>query len=272
MRYFVRFSYKGTPFHGSQRQSSGAVTVQEVMEHAFSTILRRDVVLTFAGRTDAGVHAREMYAHFNGPAVPPQQEGLTGDDWQYALNGVIMRLNGLLPDSIAVHTIMPVTDEAHARFSAISRTYEYHTIDHKDPFLVNLATPVRPGLDFDAMNRAAAHLLGRQDFMSFSRTHTDVKTTFCYISQAEWSVSEDGHHAVFTITANRFLRNMVRAIVGTLFDVGKGRLSEEDFIAVIADKNRCSAGESAPADGLYLTRVAYPEDIFLRNATPTINA
>lgn len=263
MRYFVRFSYMGTLFHGSQRQSSGAVTIQEVMEHAFSTILRRDVVLTFAGRTDAGVHAREMYAHFNGPAVPPQQEGLTGDDWQYAVNGVIMRLNGLLPDSIAVHAIVPVREDAHARFNALSRTYEYHTIDYKDPFLVNLATPVRPGLDFDAMNKAASHLLGRQDFMSFSRTHTDVKTTFCDISQAEWSVNADGHHAVFTITANRFLRNMVRAIVGTLFDIGRHRISEDDFLTIIADKNRCSAGESAPAEGLYLTRVAYPEDIFV---------
>ena len=262
MRYFVRFSYKGTPFHGSQRQSSGAVTVQEVMEHAFSTILRRDVALTFAGRTDAGVHACEMYAHFNGPAVPPQQEGLTGEDLQYAVNGVIMRLNGLLPESIAVHAIVPVADEANARFSAVSRTYEYHTIDYKDPFSVNLATLVRPGLDFDAMNRAAVHLLGRQDFMSFSKTKTDVKTTFCDISRAEWVVSEDGHRAVFTITANRFLRNMVRAIVGTLFDVGRGKISEEDFTAVIADKNRCSAGESAPAEGLYLTHVEYPEEIF----------
>ena len=262
MRYFVRFSYMGTPFHGSQRQSNGAMTVQEVMEHAFSTILRRDVVLTFAGRTDAGVHAREMYAHFNGPAVPPQQEGLTGDDWQYALNGVVIRLNSLLPDSISVHAIVPVAEEANARFSAISRTYEYHTIDYKDPFLVNLATQVRAGLDFDAMNRAATHLLGRQDFMSFCRTQTDVRTTFCDISQAEWSVSTDGHRAVFTITANRFLRNMVRAIVGTLFDVGRGRLTEEEFIGVIADKNRCSAGESAPAEGLYLTHIEYPEDIF----------
>lgn len=263
MRYFVRFSYKGTPFHGSQRQSSGAVTVQEVMEHAFSTILRRDVALTFAGRTDAGVHAREMYAHFNGPAVPPQQEGLTGEDLQYAVNGVIMRLNGLLPYSISVHAIVPVKEDAHARFDALSRTYEYHTIDYKDPFLVNLATPVRPGLDFDAMNKAASHLLGRQDFMSFSRTHTDVKTTFCDISQAEWSVNADGHHAVFTITANRFLRNMVRAIVGTLFDIGRHRISEDDFLTIIADKNRCSAGESAPAEGLYLTHVAYPDNLFL---------
>lgn len=263
MRYFVRFSYMGTNFHGSQRQSSGAVTVQEVMEHAFSTILRRDVVLTFAGRTDAGVHAREMYAHFNGPAVPPQQEGLTDDDQQYAVNGVIMRLNGLLPYSISVHAIVPVKEDAHARFDALSRTYEYHTIDYKDPFSVNLATLIRPGLDFDAMNRAAMHLLGKQDFMSFSRTHTDVKTTFCDISQAEWSVSADGHRAVFTITADRFLRNMVRAIVGTLFDVGRGRISEDDFIAVIADKNRCSAGESAPAQGLYLTHIAYPQKIWI---------
>ncbi len=263
MRYFVRFSYMGTPFHGSQRQSSGAVTVQEVMEHAFSTILRRDVALTFAGRTDAGVHAREMYAHFNGPTVSPMQESLASDDWQYAVNGVIMRLNGLLPESISVHAIVPVRDDAHARFDAISRTYEYHTIDYKDPFSVNLATLIRPGLDFDAMNRAAMHLLGRQDFMSFSRTHTDVKTTFCDISQAEWSVSTDGHRAVFTITADRFLRNMVRAIVGTLFDIGRSRISEDDFIAVIADKNRCSAGESAPAQGLYLTHIAYPQEIWM---------
>lgn len=261
--YFVRFSYQGTPFHGSQRQSNGAVTVQEVMENAFSTVFRRDVALTFAGRTDAGVHAREMYAHFEGPALPPQQAALTGDDWQYAIRGLIMRLNGLLPESIAVHDILPVSDDAHARFSALSRTYEYHTVDYKDPFSVNLATLVRPGLDFEAMNRAAEHLIGRQDFKSFSRTHTDVKTTICDLTRAEWTWSEDGHRAVFTITANRFLRNMVRAIVGTLFDVGRHRISEDEFLAVIAAGNRCSAGESAPAEGLYLTHIEYPTDIWL---------
>ena len=251
MRYFVRFSYDGTSFHGSQRQPNG-VTVQETMEQALTMIFREELSLTFAGRTDAGVHAREMYAHMDINDEVMQREG----------GRLVFRLNGILPDSIAIYDILPVTDEAHARFDATRRTYEYHIVDHKDPFLHTLATRVRPGLDFDAMNEAAKCLIGRQDFASFCRSNTDVKTTICDLTRAEWEILDSGH-AVFTIAADRFLRNMVRAVVGTLFEVGRGKMTKEQFADVITQHNRCAAGDSAPAEGLYLTKVDYPEEIFL---------
>ena len=250
MRYFIKFSYLGTEFHGSQRQPNG-ITVQETMEVALKMIFREEVPLTFAGRTDAGVHAREMYAHFN----------LSASQLPIAPN-LVFRLNGILPNSIAIHDIVPVTDEAHARFTAKSRTYEYHIVEHKDPFLHDLATRVRPGLDFDAMNEAAKYLIGKQDFASFCRSNTDVKTTICDLTYACWEVKEDGH-AVFTITADRFLRNMVRAVVGTLFEVGRGKMTIEQFTEVITQHTRTAAGDSAPAEGLYLTKIVYPEEIWM---------
>ena len=250
MRYFIKFSYLGTEFHGSQRQPNG-ITVQETMEQALKMIFREDVPLTFAGRTDAGVHAREMYAHFD----------LTDCQLPIA-NNLVFRLNGILPNSIAIHDIVPVTDEAHARFTAKSRTYEYHIVDHKDPFLHDLATRVRPGLDFNAMNEAAKYLIGKQDFASFCRSNTDVKTTICDLTYAQWEVKENGH-AVFTITADRFLRNMVRAVVGTLFEVGRGKMTIEQFAEVITQHTRSAAGDSAPAEGLYLTQIIYPEEIWV---------
>ena len=162
MRYFLRFAYDGTAFHGSQRQPNG-VTVQETMEQALAMIFREPIPLTFAGRTDAGVHAREMYAHFDiGCQLPDAGH-------------VCFRLNGILPDSIAIFDIYSVTDDAHARFSAVRRTYEYHIVDHKDPFLCQQATRVRPGLDFEAMNEAAQLLIGKQDFASFCRTNPSVR-------------------------------------------------------------------------------------------------
>lgn len=250
MRFFIRFAYDGTAFHGSQRQPNG-VTVQETMEQALAMIFREDMPLTFAGRTDAGVHAREMYAHFD-----------INDNLSSIVNNLKFRLNGILPDSIAIYDIFRVTDDAHARFSAKRRTYEYHVIDHKDPFLLPYATRLRTPIDFVAMNEAARHLIGRQDFASFCRTHTDVKTTICDLTQAEWKELGNGH-AVFTISADRFLRNMVRAVVGTLFQVGIGKITKEQFAEVIAQHNRCSAGDSAPAQGLYLTHIEYPKEIFL---------
>lgn len=250
MRYFIKFSYLGTEFHGSQRQPNG-ITVQETMEQALKMIFREDVPLTFAGRTDAGVHAREMYAHFD----------LANCQLPIAPN-LVFRLNGILPNSIAIHDIVPVTDEAHARFTAKSRTYEYHIVDHKDPFLHDLATRVRPGLDFNAMNEAAKYLIGKQDFASFCRSNTDVKTTICDLTYAHWEVKENGH-AVFTITADRFLRNMVRAVVGTLFEVGRGKMTIEQFAEVITQHTRTAAGDSAPAEGLYLTQIIYPEEIWV---------
>ena len=251
MRYFLRFAYNGTAFHGSQRQPNG-VTVQETMEQALALIFREEVQLTFAGRTDAGVHAREMYAHFDigDEAMKKERERL------------VFRLNGILPDSIAIFDIYPVKENAHARFDAVRRTYEYHIIDHKDPFLCKQATRVRPGLDFAAMNESAKLLIGKLDFASFCRTNTDVKTTICDLKQAEWKELDNGH-AVFTISADRFLRNMVRAVVGTLFEIGRGKMTKEQFAEVITQHNRCAAGDSAPAEGLFLTHIEYPEEIFL---------
>ena len=253
MRYFIRFAYDGTAFHGSQRQPNG-VTVQETMEQALAMIFREEVPLTFAGRTDAGVHAREMYAHFDLP---------DNDHSKFLILNSKFRLNGILPDSIAVFDVYPVRDNAHARFDAVRRTYEYHIIDHKAPFLCTQATRVRPGLDFEAMNEAAQLLIGKQDFASFCRTNTDVKTTICDLTRAEWQELGNGH-AVFTIAADRFLRNMVRAVVGTLFEVGRGKMTKEQFAEVITQHNRCAAGDSAPAEGLFLTHVEYPEDIYIR--------
>ena len=251
MRYFLRFAYDGTAFHGSQRQPNG-ITVQQTMEQALAMIFREEVPLTFAGRTDAGVHAREMYAHFDIP----------DDNSKLLIQNSKFRLNGILPDSIAIFDIYPVTDDAHARFSATRRTYEYHIVDHKDPFLCQQATRVRPGLDFAAMNEAAQLLIGKQDFASFCRTNTDVKTTICDLTRAEWKELGNGH-AVFTIAADRFLRNMVRAVVGTLFEVGRSKMTKEQFAQVITQHNRCAAGDSAPAEGLFLTHIEYPQDIFL---------
>ena len=252
MRYFIRFAYDGTAFHGSQRQPNG-ITVQQTMEQALAMIFREEVPLTFAGRTDAGVHAREMYAHFDIP---------DDDNSKLLIQNSKFRLNGILPDSIAIFDIYPVTDDAHARFSATRRTYEYHIVDHKDPFLCQQATRVRLGLDFAAMNEAARLLIGKQDFASFCRTNTDVKTTICDLTRAEWKELGNGH-AVFTIAADRFLRNMVRAVVGTLFEVGRGKITKEQFAQVITQHNRCAAGDSAPAEGLFLTHIEYPQDIFL---------
>ncbi len=252
MRYFVKFTYNGTPFHGSQTQPNG-ITVQETMEKTFSTILRQPIALTFAGRTDAGVHALEMYAHFDYPS-PLNAKPLNA------------KLNSLLPPEIAVYDILHVHDNAHARFAALSRTYHYRVTDYKNPFNMHLMTCVAPGLDYDKMNEAAQLLLGTHDFASFCKVHTDVKTTICTITEARWQPIHqltDFPIYQFVITADRFLRNMVRAIVGTLFAVGRGKLSLTDFQAIIDAKNRCSAGQSAPSDGLYLVHVEYPKNIYL---------
>lgn len=253
MRYFIHFSYNGTNFHGSQTQPNG-ITVQEEMEKAFSTILRRQVALTFAGRTDAGVHAKCMYAHVD--LSDKEIDILKSDNYPYW-----RRLEGLLPPSIAVQRLIPVTEDAHARFSALSRTYEYHVSLIRDPFALHQITIVAPGLDIETMNQAATCLLGRHDFASFCRVHTDVKTTLCSVSHARWEAVDENHY-MFIITADRFLRNMVRAIVGTLFDVGRGKLSVDAFCQIIEAHNRCAAGQSAPPEGLFLTDIQYPPSIF----------
>ena len=175
------------------------------------------------------------------------------------------RLNSLLPYSIAVQEIVRVRDDAHARFDALSRRYEYHLTTLKDPFLDGRAARVADGLDYEAMNQAAAQLIGKHDFASFCKVHTDVKTTFCTVRQALWQTI-GSHEAVFTIEADRFLRNMVRAVVGTLFEVGRGRMTQDQFAEVVAAHNRSAAGQSAPAQGLYLVRVEYPQHLFLSPA------
>ena len=244
MRYFIQFAYLGSDFHGSQRQPNG-ISVQEVLEEAMTTILREEVKLTFAGRTDAGVHAEHMVAHFD-----------TDKESSFVAGRLADRLNNLLPASIAVRRIDPVEENMHARFSAKERTYEYRITTRKDPFAYGLRTRFAPGLDFVKMNEAAQLLLGRQDFASFCRVHTDVKTTFCTIQEARWIIEND-YEATFVIRADRFLRNMVRAVVGTLLEVGRGKITIAQVQKIITGKNRCLAGDSAPAEGLFLTNILY---------------
>lgn len=247
-RYFIYFSYKGTAYHGWQIQPN-SVSVQEVLSQALSTILRTETELTGAGRTDTGVHAKLMIAHFDCESSLPTQVDL-GE-----------KLNSILPKDIAVYKIREVHSDAHARFDALSRRYEYHVITRKNVFKNELATKENIRLDFEAMNLAATTLKEYRDFTSFSKLHTDAKTNNCVISHAEWTQQDD--EWVFTIQADRFLRNMVRAIVGTLFEVGRHKMSVEEFRTVIEEKNRCKAGTSVPAHGLYLVDIQYPENIFI---------
>lgn len=245
-RYFIYFSYNGTHYHGWQNQPNG-ISVQEMLEKALSTVLRTDTQVVGAGRTDSGVHARLMVAHFNASTLP---------DLLLFSN----KLNSILPNDIAVYKVVKVTENAHARFDAISRRYEYHLVTEKSVFRNGLAARFANRIDFDKMNEAAALLPGYTDFTSFSKLHTDVKTNNCKINTAYWEKQNDVW--VFTIEADRFLRNMVRAIVGTLLDVGHGKLSIEEFKAVIEAKDRCKAGASVPACGLYLVDICYPNDVF----------
>ncbi|MFD2101353.1 tRNA pseudouridine(38-40) synthase TruA [Flagellimonas iocasae] len=246
MRYFIQFSYFGKAYHGWQNQPN-AITVQEVLEKALSTLLRQTIEVVGAGRTDTGVHAREMFAHFNTEKIEDEAE-------------LVYRLNAFLPEDIAVQQLYPMVPEAHARFDAFERTYEYWVVPEKSPFYADLAHFVKYPLDIEQMNKAAAYLLEHSDFECFSKSNTDVKTYRCDVRHALWEEKED--KLVFTITADRFLRNMVRAIVGTLLDVGMGKMTPEEIKAIIASKNRSEAGVSVPAKGLYLTKVLYPKEIF----------
>lgn len=248
MRYFIYLSYDGTNYHGWQIQPNGN-SVQETLMRALSTFLRKEIEVVGAGRTDAGVHARLMVAHF---------------DFEQKLDvaTVTDKLNRLLPPDIAVYEVKRVKDEAHARFDAIYRTYKYYVTTQKDPFRRRYAWRLFNPLDFNKMNEAARTLFDYTDFTSFSKLHTDVKTNNCKIMHAEWTqVSET--EWVFTIQANRFLRNMVRAVVGTLVEVGRGKLTIEGFRKVIENKDRCSAGSSVPGHALFLVDVGYPEDLFV---------
>ncbi|WP_127139129.1 tRNA pseudouridine(38-40) synthase TruA [Flagellimonas oceanensis] len=246
MRYFIQFSYFGKAYHGWQNQPN-AITVQEELEKALSTLLRQKVAVVGAGRTDAGVHAKQMFCHLDVDAISD-------------IDDLVYRLNAFLPDDIAIQRIFQVADDAHARFDAVERTYEYWLVKEKDPFLFDCAHFIKQPLDVDAMNQAAKILLDYTDFECFSKSNTDVKTFNCDVREAFWKVDEDKW--VFTIAADRFLRNMVRAVVGTLLDVGMGKMSPEGIHQVIASKDRGEAGASVPAKGLYLTKVSYPKEIF----------
>ena len=249
MRYFITLSYDGARYHGWQIQPNGP-SVQEKLQWALSTLLREDIQVTGAGRTDAGVHARMMVAHFD---FSGEWEGnrLMLDGLQLAY-----KLNRLLPQDIAVQRVEPVSNDMHARFSALARTYHYYIHTAKDPFLRTTSCELHYLLDFDKMNEAAAILMEYDDFGAFCKAHADVKTTLCKVTAAHWHQTSPTTW-YFEITANRFLRNLVRAVVGTLIDVGRGRLSIDDFRKVIEGKRRTEAGESMPAHALFLERIDY---------------
>lgn len=242
MRYFITFSYDGTAYHGWQIQPH-SVTVQEELQKALSTLMRKPMEVVGAGRTDTGVHARKMIAHFDHDEVLDCPQ-------------LVYKLNKLLPRDIAVQHVEPVADGMHARFSAKSRTYHYYVHLDKNPFLRSYSWQVYGNPDFELMNRAARVLMEYKDFTSFSKVNTDTKTNDCTITEARWDrVGEDQWR--FTVTANRFLRNMVRAIVGTLMEVGRGRMTIEQLRSVIEAKDRCRAGDSVPGNALFLVEVLY---------------
>lgn len=249
-RYFIYFAYNGTAYHGWQVQPNG-VSVQEVLEKSLSIALQENIAVTGAGRTDSGVHARMMVAHFD-----TESEFVLTEEF-------LRKINSILPHDIEVQKLVAVLPNAHARFDALSRKYEYQIVMHKDVFLRDLSVRMIFPLDFNAMNQAAAKIMEYTDFTSFSKLHTDVKTNNCEVLQAYWELK--GNVWVFTIEANRFLRNMVRAVVGTLLEVGRAKMTVEEFCKVIEAKDRCSAGVSVPARGLFLVDINYPDSIFIQN-------
>lgn len=256
MRYFITFSYDGTNYHGWQIQPNGN-SVQEELQKALSTLLRQEIAVVGAGRTDAGVHARMMVAHFDVNSQFTIHNSQLSDCDQ-----LVYKLNKILPQDIAVQKIEAVADDMHARFSATSRTYHYFVHMQKDPFERAYSWRIPYKIDIDKMNEAAKVLLGTHDFTSFSKTNTDTKTNICTVTEARWErvVSPDGEPSGtwrFTITANRFLRNMVRAVVGTLVEVGRGKMTIDDLRQVIDQKDRCKAGESVPGNALFLVDIKY---------------
>jgi tRNA pseudouridine38-40 synthase len=248
-RYFIKLAFNGTAYGGWQIQPN-AVTVQQLINDGLTAVTGSKVEVTGCGRTDAGVHAGIFYAHFD------HEEGYSGEQ----LAQLTFRLNRFLPQDISIFEIIPVSARAHARYSALWRQYEYLIIRKKDPFNFQHAYSVHGNLDVEMMNRCAAFLLGRHDFQCFSKVNTQVNNYFCDIQNAYWIEQDD--KLKFTIRADRFLRNMVRAIVGTLLDVGRGKISPEDFQEIINSRNRSKAGFSVPAKGLTLTDEGYPEEIF----------
>ncbi|CAM3447760.1 tRNA pseudouridine(38-40) synthase TruA [Aequorivita lipolytica] len=247
MRYFIEIAYNGKNYFGWQRQPE-QISVQQVLEETLSTLLRKEIKLMGAGRTDAGVHAKQLFAHFDFDELDNKDEFL-------------FRINSFLPKDISVKNIFEVKGDAHARFDAIEREYEYLISLGKDPFSQDFAFQINNKPDVDLMNKAAELLLHHKNFQCFSRSKTDVKTYNCTIVKARWEAKNN--RLIFTIAADRFLRNMVRAIVGTLLDVGHGKTTLEDFKAILNSKSREEAGASAPAHGLYLTKVVYPEVLLI---------
>ncbi len=242
MRYFINLAYDGSRYHGWQIQPNG-ITVEGELERCLSVLLRQPVDIVGAGRTDAGVHARQMVAHFD------IEKPIVAEDVAY-------RLNRMLPPDIVVYEIKQVSDEMHARFSATSRTYHYYVSTKATPFNRQYTWIPHFSLDFELMNEAAALLLDHKDFACFCKSHTDVKTTLCDVTEAKWMQTSENEW-YFRITANRFLRNMVRAVVGTLVEVGRHRMTLEQFQDVLDAKSRTQAGESMPGHALFLENVRY---------------
>lgn len=242
MRYFIHLAYNGTRFHGWQIQPN-ATSVQENLNKAFSVLLQTEINLMGAGRTDTGVHAREMYAHFD-------------SDNSFDITTLVHKLNSFLPKDIVIYDIIPVHDDAHSRFDATKRTYEYHIHQFKNPFIDELSWYFHQPLDIDLMNQASQLLFNYTDFECFSKVNTDVNTFDCTIFEAYWKRGKNDQ-LVFTISANRFLRNMVRSIVGTLINLGLHKITLDDFTKIIESKSREKAGFSVPAHGLYLTKIEY---------------
>ena len=241
MRYFIEFSYCGKNYFGYQIQPR-EISVQEELEKALSTLLRQEIKTTGAGRTDTGVHAKKMFAHFDTDIKPDQN--------------LVYKLNSFLPDDISVKRIFEVKDDFHARFNATYRTYEYYISSEKNPFTQDSSWQMwRRKLDIDQMNEACKILFEYEDFTSFAKLHTDNKTNNCRIYKAIWE--QNGAELKFTISADRFLRNMVRAIVGTMVEIGNGKIKPEDLRKIIEKKDRNSAGTSAPPQGLFLVDVGY---------------
>lgn len=249
MRYFMELSYKGTAYNGWQRQDN-APSVQQALEDSMTKLLREDISVTGAGRTDTGVHASYYVAHFD-PSAPIANP----TDFAY-------HLNSILPPDIAVRTVIPVHDNFHARFDAVSREYKYHISLVKDPFMRETAWIFKGTLDVEAMNEAAEILLSTEDFTTFGKLHSGNRTNLCNVTTAEWTLR--GSVLIFTIRANRFLRNMVRSITGTLVDVGRGKITVEEFGDIVRSRDLARATNSAPAQGLFLTDIKYPDEVFRR--------
>lgn len=249
-RYFLQLAYNGTDYHGWQMQDNAPSIQQEITEK-LSIILQVETPIMGCGRTDAGVHASQFFAHFDAESLPLDTAT------------IVHKLNTMLPDSIAIYGLEQVIDDAHSRFHATKRSYQYCISTRKDPFVSDRSYKFNVPLDLAAMNKACELLLGEKDFGCFCKANADNHTDICTVYQANWEQTE--HMITFNITANRFLRNMVRAIVGTLLDIGQGKTSLAEFELILASKTRSEAGRSVPAHGLFLSRVQYPSNIFLNN-------